>query len=61
MRAIVPWAWAKNPSAQIARRRDGTDYYQVPIIIDRIQVDVDINDGQIVAFAVDFSGNGPLH
>jgi len=36
------------------------NYYQVPAIIDRIQVDVDINQGEIVAYAVDFSGNGPI-
>jgi hypothetical protein len=46
--------------AQLHVDATGADYYQVPIIIDRIQVDVDINDGQIVAFAIDFSGNGPL-
>ena len=38
----------------------GNNYYQVPAIIDRIQVDVDINQGEIVAYAIDFSGNGPI-
>ncbi len=48
-------------TAQLHVDATGADYYQVPIIIDRIRVDVDINDGQIVAFAIDFSGNGTLH
>jgi hypothetical protein len=47
-------------TAQLYVDGSGANYYQVPVIIDRIQVDVDINDGRIVAFAVDFSGNGPL-
>ena len=38
----------------------GNNYYEVPAIIDRIGVDVDINQGRIVAHAVDFSGNGPI-
>lgn len=38
----------------------GDNYYAVPAIIDQIQVDVDINEGRIVALAIDFSGNGAI-
>jgi hypothetical protein len=41
---------------------DGTanNYYEVPIIIDKISVDCDIQDGGIVAFVVAFSGDGAV-
>ena len=38
----------------------GNNYYDVPAMIDKIEVDVDINQGRIVALAVDFSGNGAV-
>ena len=38
----------------------GSNYYEVPAIVDRIEVDVDINEGRIVSYAVDFSGNGAI-
>jgi hypothetical protein len=38
----------------------GENYYDVPAIIDEIEVNVDINEGRIVAFAIDFSGNGAI-
>ncbi len=38
----------------------GDNYYQLPAIIDRIDVDVDISQGRIVAQAVNFSGNGAI-
>ena len=38
----------------------GGNYYQVPAIIDKISVDVDINKGEIVAYVIEFSGNGPV-
>ena len=38
----------------------GNNYYEVPAIVDRVAVDVDINEGEIVAYAVDFSGNGTI-
>jgi hypothetical protein len=40
--------------------RSGSNYYQVPAIVDKISVQVDIQKGEIVAYLVDFSGNGPL-
>jgi len=36
------------------------NYYEVPAIIDTIRTDVDISEGKIVAYVVDFSGNGPV-
>ena len=41
---------------------DGTDqnFFEVPAIIDKISVNVDINKGEIVAYIVDFSGNGAI-
>jgi hypothetical protein len=38
----------------------GNNYYEVPAVIDKISVDVDINRGEIVAYVVEFSGNGPI-
>lgn len=38
----------------------GNNYYEVPAIVDKISVDVDINQGEIVAYLVDFSGNGAI-
>lgn len=38
----------------------GNNYYEVPAIIDKVSVDVDINKGAIVAYVIDFSGNGAM-
>jgi len=38
----------------------GNNYYEVPALIDRIEVEVDINEGRIVAYGLDFSGNGAV-
>ncbi|MGA2063800.1 MAG: hypothetical protein ABSG86_02475 [Thermoguttaceae bacterium] len=38
----------------------GDNYYDVPAIIDKLSVDVDINRGEIVAYVVEFSGNGAI-
>jgi hypothetical protein len=38
----------------------GQNYYETPAIIDKITVDVDINKGEIIAYVVDFSGNGAV-
>ncbi|MGA2619839.1 MAG: hypothetical protein ABSF26_19675 [Thermoguttaceae bacterium] len=38
----------------------GDNYYEVPAIIDKISVEVDINKGQIIAYVLDFSGNGAV-
>ncbi|NQT36195.1 MAG: hypothetical protein HQ581_01820 [Planctomycetes bacterium] len=38
----------------------GNNYYDVPAMIDRIEVDVDIDRGEIVAYFVAFSGNGTI-
>jgi hypothetical protein len=40
--------------------RTGDNYYDVPAIIDRIRVDVDINQGGLIAYVVEFSGNGAI-
>jgi hypothetical protein len=53
-----PVAAGDQVTAQLHVDGSGANYYELPIIIDRIQVDVDINDGQIMAFAIDFSGCG---
>lgn len=36
------------------------NYYSLSAIIDKVAVDVDIDDGEIVAYAIDFSGNGVI-
>ena len=38
----------------------GANYYQVPAIIEAIRVDVDINEGKMIAYEIAFSGNGPI-
>ena len=38
----------------------GSNYYEVPAIVDRVQVDVDIDEGSIVAYVIDFSGDGAI-
>lgn len=50
----------QQATAQFHLDASGANYYEVPIIIDRIGVTCDITGGAILAFAVDFSGNGPV-
>ena len=38
----------------------GANYYEVPAIVDRLRVEVDISEGEIVAWLVEFSGNGAI-
>ncbi len=38
----------------------GDNYYEVPAVIDRVRVEVDISEGRIVGHLVDFSGDGPI-
>jgi hypothetical protein len=38
----------------------GDDYYEVPVIIDEVSVDVDINDGGQVVVPITFSGVGAI-
>ena len=38
----------------------GANYYEVPALIGRLRVDVDISEGEIVAYVIDFAGNGPI-
>jgi len=46
--------------AQFHVDRSGENYYEVPIFIDEIGVDCDINQGGVRAFAVRYSGSGLL-
>jgi len=48
------------PTLKLHLDQTGNNYYEVPAVIDKISVDVDINRGEIVAYAIDFSGNGPI-
>jgi hypothetical protein len=48
------------PTLKLHLDGSGNNYYEVPAIIDKISVDVDINRGEIVAYVVDFSGNGAI-
>ena len=38
----------------------GDNYYDVPAIIEKIVVDVNISKGEIIAYLIDFAGSGPL-
>jgi hypothetical protein len=49
-----------TPTLALHVDNSGNNYYQVPAIIDKISVDVDINRGEIVAYVVEFSGNGAV-
>ena len=40
--------------------RTGDNYYSAAAIIDKIEVEVDIAAGKIVAYAVEFSGDGAV-
>ena len=53
---------AEGDSAALELHIDasGNNYYAVAAIIDTIEVDVDISAGKIVAYIIDFSGNGPV-
>jgi hypothetical protein len=48
------------PTLNLHLDNTGNNYYEVPAIIDKISVDVNISKGEIVAYVVDFSGNGPV-
>ncbi|MGD0897984.1 MAG: hypothetical protein ABR915_09105 [Thermoguttaceae bacterium] len=48
------------PTLNLHLDGSGNNYYEVPAIIDKISVDVDISRGEIVAYVVDFSGNGAI-
>ncbi len=37
-----------------------TGWYEVPIMVATIDVDDDIDDGEIAAFAITWEGNGPM-
>ena len=39
---------------------DGTATYTVPIIIDQVQLEVDMDDGDVVGYSVDWSGDGAV-
>ena len=49
-----------SPTLELHLDHGGANYYEVPAIIDKISVDVDVNKGQIVAYVVEFSGNGAV-
>ncbi len=53
---------AEGTAVELELHADGSgaNYLAVPAIVDRIEVEVDIDRGEIVAFLVDFSGNGPV-
>ncbi len=40
--------------------RSGSNYLDVPAVIDRVRMEVEISEGRIVGFTVEFSGNGPV-
>ncbi len=55
-----PVAEGDTPTLELHLDASGENYYEVPAIIDKMSVDVDINRGEIVAYAIEFSGNGPI-
>lgn len=56
----VPCEEGDTATLKLHVDESGDNYYEVPAIIDQIEVDVDINRGEIVAYAIAFSGNGAI-
>ncbi len=56
----VPVIEGATVTAQLHVDDSTLNYYEVPMIIDKIDVDVDIDAGEIVAYVVDWSGNGAI-
>jgi len=50
----------ENVVAQFHVDGSGQNYYEASVIIDAIDVDCDIATGRLVAFAIQFSGDGPV-
>jgi hypothetical protein len=55
-----PVAEGDAATLQLHVDNSGNNYYQVPAIIDKIEVEVDLSAGKILAYAVEFSGNGAV-
>ena len=55
-----PVALGQQVTVQLHIDSTMNNYYEAPIIIDKIDVDCDIANGEIAAFAVSFSGNGAV-
>ena len=39
---------------------DGSATYTVPIIVDQVQLEVDMDEGDTVGYSIDWSGNGAV-
>lgn len=50
----------ENVVAQFHVDGSAENYYQAPVIIDAVEVECDIGTGRLVAFAIQFSGDGPV-
>jgi hypothetical protein len=59
-RGRCPVERGENVVAQFHVDSSGDNYYQVPVIIDAVEVECDIGTGRLVAFAVAFSGDGAV-
>ena len=55
-----PVAVGQGYTAQFQVDQTGDNYYQAPILIEKIGVNCDIQQGEPVAYAVQFGGDGPL-
>jgi hypothetical protein len=55
-----PVAAGRQVTAELHVDDTSHNYYQAPILVSRIRVECDIATGQVVAYAVDFLGDGPV-
>ncbi len=55
-----PVAEGDSVALELQLDGSGNNYYAVAAIVDKIEVNVDISAGQIIAYLIDFSGNGPV-
>ena len=55
-----PVARGQEVVAQLHVDGSGNNYYEAPVVVERIAVECDILTGEVVAFAVEFLGSGPV-
>jgi hypothetical protein len=57
---VCPVAVGQGFAAELHVDQSGNNYYQAPILIEKIGVNCDIQQGEPVAYIVEFSGDGPV-
>lgn len=55
-----PLAPAQSVDLELHVDKTGTNYYQTPAVIERVELVVELGTGRPLAYEATFSGNGPL-